>query len=216
MTANLQSPSCIKTLAASPATSSQSASPSSNSLSENPFTAARVTAADRSLLVRVLNRNLIQQREDANLQSLGSDPLLTSLPAGSPLSYPNTATARNVADQLWSPIESHLTGIDSPDDRSPVTPAAALLSDCNSPTSVLLHSTGRLRADATAPPPPTPASCSEPCTPSSSIHHIHKSSSTSNLAQLHEPSAAVLQQHVVAVAFKAHQDMWRYGDHDAS
>lgn len=188
MVASLQSPICIKTLAASPAASSQSASPSSNSQSENPFAVARVTAADRSLLVRVLNRNLIQQREDANLQSLGSDPLLTSLPAGktpysqakcliacrppthllaaaqvnavhcsqlgcvpkfanaaiagSPLSYPNTATARMVAEPNWSPLEAHLTGIDSPDDRSPVTPAAALLSDCNSPTSVLLHSTG--------------------------------------------------------------------------
>ena len=82
MTASLQSPSCIRTHAASSATSSQSASPSSTSQSENSFAAARVTAADRSLLVRVLNRNLIQQREEANLQSLGSDPLLTSLPAG--------------------------------------------------------------------------------------------------------------------------------------
>lgn len=217
MTASSQSPSCIRTRAASPATSSQGASPSSNSQSDNPFASARMAAADRSLLVRVLNRNLAHQREEANLQSLGSDPLLTSLPAGSPLSYPNTATARMVADHMWSPIESHLTGIDSPDDRSPITPAAAaLLSDCYSPTSVLLQSTGRLRADATAPPPPTPASCSEPCTPSSSIHHIHKASSTSNLVQLLDPSAAALHQHVVAVAFKTHQDMWSYGDHDAS
>lgn len=188
MTASSQSPSCIRTRAASPATSSQGASPSSNSQSDNPFASARMAAADRSLLVRVLNRNLAHQREEANLQSLGSDPLLTSLPAGkashtkssvwlaaqavtkcgssqcwsqfqpwmgfqlckccnagSPLSYPNTATARMVADHMWSPIESHLTGIDSPDDRSPITPAAAaLLSDCYSPTSVLLQSTGTL------------------------------------------------------------------------
>ena len=83
MTASLQSPSCIKIHAASTATSSQSTSPSSqNSQSETPFAPARVTAANRSLLVRVLNRNLAQQREEANIQSLSSDPLLASLPAG--------------------------------------------------------------------------------------------------------------------------------------
>ena len=83
MTASLQPPICIRTHAASAATSSQSTSPSSqNSQSETPFAPARVTAADRSLLVRVLNRNLAQQREEANMQSLSSDPLLTSLPAG--------------------------------------------------------------------------------------------------------------------------------------
>ena len=83
MTASLRSPSCIKTHAAGTATSSQSTSPSSqNSQSETPFAPASVTAANRSLLVRVLNRNLAQQREEANMQSLSSDPLLTSLPAG--------------------------------------------------------------------------------------------------------------------------------------
>lgn len=182
MTASLQSPSCIRTRAASTATSSQSTSPSSqNSQSETPFAPAKLAAANRSLLVRVLNRNLVQQREEATMQSLGSDPLLTSLPAGkfhqvtptvledilaaqafcedttacsfpshathvagSPLSYPNTATARMVADHIWSPLESQLTSINSPDVRSPTTPAAALLSSCDSPTSVLLHSTGTL------------------------------------------------------------------------
>ena len=83
MTARLQSPSCIITRAESTATSSQSTSPSSqNSQLETPFTPAKLAAAHRSLLVRVLNRNLVQQREEANMQSLGSDPLLTSLPAG--------------------------------------------------------------------------------------------------------------------------------------
>lgn len=83
MTASLQSPSCIRTRAASTATSSQSTSPvSQNSQSETPFAPAKLAAANHSLLVRVLNRNLVQQREEANMQSLGSDPLLTSLPAG--------------------------------------------------------------------------------------------------------------------------------------
>ena len=82
MSTRLRPPSCIQTQDTHTPTSSQSPSPSSSSQSETPFTAARVTAADRPLLVRVLNRNLVQQREEANMQSLGSDPLLTGLPAG--------------------------------------------------------------------------------------------------------------------------------------
>lgn len=83
MTASLQSPSCTTTHAATTVASSQSTSPSSqNSQLETPFAPARVTTANRSLLVRVLNKNLAQQREEANMQSLSSDPLLTSLPAG--------------------------------------------------------------------------------------------------------------------------------------
>lgn len=105
MTASLQSPSRIRTHAASTATSSQSTSPSSqNSQAESQFVPARVNVADRSLLVRVLNGNLAQQREEANMQSLSSDPLLTSLPAGKFPQSPPTSAADKLGAQAHSRI----------------------------------------------------------------------------------------------------------------
>ena len=49
---------------------------------ETPVAPLRLSTANRSLLVRVLNRNLAQQQQDTGLQSLSSDPLLNALPAG--------------------------------------------------------------------------------------------------------------------------------------
>lgn len=103
---SLRSPGCIRTSTASTACSSHTASPSSSSQPETPFAQARLSTTERSLLVRVLNRNLQQQREDSSLQSLSSDPLLTSLPAGkqqalqAPYSLPVTPTQINAAPVL--------------------------------------------------------------------------------------------------------------------
>lgn len=199
MSTGLRPPSCIQTQDTYTPASSQSPSPNSSSQPETPFTATRVTAADRPLLVRVLNRNLVQQREEANMHSLGSNLLLNSLPAGSPLSHPNTATAHTANNNAWSPLDIQNASPDSPAERSPTTPAAVFLCKCDSPTSVLWQTTGRFRAGAAAPPPPTPASWSEPCTPiGSSIahneHRVHKSTSASSLAPQGIPSAILQQQ----------------------
>lgn len=198
MTTALQGLGSVRTRDINTAISSQTSSPNSSSQLETPFAPSRLTNMDRSLLVRVLNRNLLHQREDSSLQSLSSDPLLTSLPAGSPLSYPNSATARVVADHLWSPLDPQTTAsLEGQADRSPMTPAAELLSTCDSPTSVLLLAAGVCRADAMAPPPPTPASYSEPCTPSGSAEQVRKSCSASNLVQIHETVADLQLQPVL-------------------
>ena len=82
MTTALQGLGSVRTRDINTAISSQTSSPNSSSQLETPFAPSRLTNMDRSLLVRVLNRNLLHQREDSSLQSLSSDPLLTSLPAG--------------------------------------------------------------------------------------------------------------------------------------
>ena len=181
MTANFLTLHKLRTAESDTASCSQTDSPAKGSRPETPLAAVNLSNGDRSLLVRVLNRNLLQQREESNLHSLHSDPLLTSLPAGesltrsdqlskpiwkdghascvsieqclcqpnnvrragSPLSYPNSATARMLPDQTWAALHTHATSTpDSPDDRSPVTPAALLLSSCDSPTTVLLQAAG--------------------------------------------------------------------------
>lgn len=194
----------IRTAKTDTAPSSQASSPAKSSQPETPFGPASLSTADRSLLVRVLNRNLLQQREESSLQSLNSDPLLTSLPAGSPLSYPNSATARMLPDQTWSnlsPIAAE--NPDNLEDRSPTTPAAALLASCDSPTSVLLHAAGNYRPDAVVPPPPTPASYSEPCTPiNDSIQQLSKSCSASNLQATQTYETISRYQHTLQTAAK--------------
>ena len=46
-------------------------------------------------------------------------------------------------DQTWSNLGPSAAEIpDNLEDRSPITPAAALLANCDSPTSVLLHAAG--------------------------------------------------------------------------
>lgn len=49
---------------------------------DTPITPLRLSTANRTLLVRVLNRNLAQQRQDIGSQSSSGDPLLDALPAG--------------------------------------------------------------------------------------------------------------------------------------
>ena len=109
MSTGLRPPSCIQTQDTYTPASSQSPSPNSSSQPETPFTATRVTAADRPLLVRVLNRNLVQQREEANMHSLGSDLLLNSLPAGklNKVLAAQLMSPSFSADKCWCLLEQH-------------------------------------------------------------------------------------------------------------
>ena len=79
----------------STATDSKCPSPASCTPPETPLAPLRLSAANRSLLVRILNRNLAQQQhQDTALQSLSSDPLLNALPAGNASAHLHSYTTQ--------------------------------------------------------------------------------------------------------------------------